>query len=74
MKIDYSRHVWEGWTVQDFIDDLAPMVAMIMRGEAITKPFATKRELAEWLKDNQSYYKKTIPEVRDHFANLYHLK
>ena len=74
MKIDYTRHVWEGWTVQDFIDDLAPVVAMIMRGEAITKPFATKRELAEWLKDNQSYYKKVIPEVRDHFANLYHLK
>lgn len=74
MKIDYTKEIWEGWTVQKFIDELNPLVRMIMRGEAITKPFSTKRELAEWLKDNQPYYKKVIPEVREHFAKQYRLK
>lgn len=74
MKIDYNKEVWEGWTVMDFIRELDPSVRMIMRGEAITKPFSSKRELTEWLKDNQPYYKKVIPEVRDHFAKQYRLK
>lgn len=30
MATDMNRHVWEGWTVGMFIDELAPIVAMIM--------------------------------------------
>ena len=37
-----QREVWEGWTVQDFIDDLTPQLDRIMRGESWTKPFKSK--------------------------------
>lgn len=69
-----QRVVWEGWTVQDFIDELEPQIDMIMRGESWTKPFKTKSELAKYTKDNQPYYKKTIPCVNAYFAKKYGLK
>ena len=56
-----TRHIWEGWTVQHFIDDLE-----------ITFPyqtFADKDELKEWCKSEQPYYKKHIPEVYDYFLD-----
>jgi len=54
-----NRHIWEGWTVQDFIDELE-----------ITFPyqtFKTKEEVKAWCKSEQPYYKKHIPEVYNHF-------
>jgi len=68
-----SRHVWEGWTVQNFIDDLEPIFEMIMRNQSHISPFKTKEEIKNWCKDNQPYYKKHIPEVYGYFvkkANL----
>ena len=62
-----DKHIWEGWTVGDFIDDLEHIFNMIMRNESHTKPFASKQELKNWVKDNQSYYKKHIPEVYKYF-------
>ena len=62
-----DRHIWEGWTVQDFIDELEPMFNMIMRSQSWKKPFETKEELKEWCKSNQPYYKKHIPEVYNYF-------
>lgn len=65
-----SRHIWEGWTVQDFIDELEPQFDTIMsnyRGLG-AKPFATKEKVKEWCKDNQPYYKKHIPEVCAYFT------
>lgn len=56
-----SRHVWEGWTVQDFINELE-----------VTFPyqrFKTKEEVKQWCKSEQPYYKKHIPEVYKHFVN-----
>lgn len=32
------------------------------------------RELADWCRDNQPYYKKRIPEVNSYFARMYNLK
>lgn len=64
-----SRHIWEGWTVQSFIDDLEPMFDMIMRGQSWKKPFTTKQEVKEWCMDMQSGYKKYIPEVVTYFWN-----
>lgn len=61
-----NKHVWEGWTVQDFIDSLEPMFNLIMKGP---KPFKTKEELKAWVKDNQPYYKKHIPEVYKYFKD-----
>lgn len=69
-----QRVVWEGWTAQDFIDELEPQIDMIMRGESWIKPFKTKKELAQFTKENQPYYKKTIPTVNAYFAKKYGLK
>lgn len=54
-----DRHIWEGWTVQDFINELE-----------ITFPyqkFSTKQEVKDWCKSEQPYYKKHIPEVANYF-------
>lgn len=72
--INREQHVWEGWTVGSFIDELEWQVDMIMRGEAITKPFKTKAELAAWCKHNQPYYKKKIAGVNNYFSEKYNLK
>ena len=68
------REVWEGWTVQDFIDELSDQIGMIMCGESWHEPFQTKEELARFIKENQPYYKKTIPEVNSYFAEKYCLR
>lgn len=57
-----NRHIWEGWTVQDFIDELE--VTFQFRFQ----PFRTKEEVKEWCKSEQPYYKKYIPEVYKHFV------
>ncbi len=74
MKINYEKMIWEGWTVQDFIDDLEPQLTMIMYGQSWQAPFTTKEDLKKWCADNQPYYKKPIKEVVEHFANQYGLK
>lgn len=74
MKPDYNRIIYEGWTAKDFIAELAIQVETVMRGESWREPFRTKKELAEWCRENQPYYKKAIPEVNDYFARMYNLK
>lgn len=59
-KIDYNKHIWEGWTVQDFINDLEISIKY--------QTFTNKKELKKWCMNNQPYYKKYIPEVVNHFA------
>jgi len=73
-KIDYNKHIWEGWTVLDFINELQWQVNMIQNNQSHIKPFKTKAELKAWCMDNQPYYKKYIPEVVDHFNNELKLK
>lgn len=65
--IDTSKEVWEGWTVQDFIDELEPSFEQIMRGESYQRPFANKEALKKWCMSEQPYYKKFIPEVVEYF-------
>ena len=72
--INLQREVWEGWTVQDFIDELSDQIGMIMCGESWQEPFQTEEELARFIKDNQPYYKKMIPEVNAYFATKYGLR
>jgi len=68
-----SKHIWEGWTVQSFIDELEPTFNRIVsncisfNGHSWTAAFKDDKELKEWLKDNQPYYKKHIPEVFKYF-------
>jgi len=65
--MDKNKHIYEGWHVQDFIDDLEPIFNMIMNNQSYIKPFETKEEVKAWCKDNQPYYKKSITEVNNYF-------
>lgn len=62
-----KKHIWEGWTVEKFIEELEPTFDMIMDGGSWQKPFKDAKSLKEWLIDNQSYYKRHIPEVFAYF-------
>ncbi len=72
--MELTRHIWEGWTVGDFIEALQPQADMIMSGRSWRKPLRTRNELEVWCKDNQPYYKQTIPEVVQYFADRYGIK
>lgn len=65
--MNLNKHIWEGWTVQSFIDELEPSFNQIMKGNSWQKPFKSKDELKKWCMDNQSYYKKHIPDVFNYF-------
>lgn len=69
--MDLNKHIWEGWTVQDFIDELEPTVKLIMSGKSHQTPFESQQELVVWLRDNQPYYKKDIREVITYFTQKY---
>ena len=56
-----DKHIWEGWTVGDFIKDLNQVFPYCS--------FNTKDELMDWCMDMQPYYKKHIPEVYNYFLN-----
>ncbi|MCK9417482.1 hypothetical protein M0Q97_12650 [Candidatus Dojkabacteria bacterium] len=62
-----NKHIWEGWTVQSFIDELEPMFNQIMSGQSWKKPFKDRDELKKWCMENQPYYKKYIKDVVDYF-------
>lgn len=64
MKIDYNKHIWEGWTVQNFIDELNVLF------NYAKNDLKTKQQVKEWCIYNQPYYKKHIPEVVEHFYNI----
>lgn len=67
--MNLQRHIWEGWTVQDFINDLEPTFNRIVSGQSCQKPFESDKELKEWCMSHQPYYKKYIPEVFKYFKN-----
>ena len=62
-----NKHIWEGWTVQDFIDSLESTFDLIMSGKSFRKPFTSESEIKEWCKTEQPYYKKPIKEVNNYF-------
>lgn len=67
-KIDFEKEVWEGWRVIDFIHELEPLLLIAIRDGSAPK---TKKELKEWCKEHQPYYKKYIPDVVNYFARKY---
>lgn len=73
-NIDYNKHVYEGWTVQDFIEAFEDDISYIMNDMSIIPPFRNKDELKKYCMENQPYYKKYIPEVVNHFANKYNIR
>ena len=72
--MNLNKEIWEGWTVQSFIDELEWSIKAIMSGQSRQAKFQSKAELKKWCMDNQPYYKKHIPEVVNYFAKLYNLK
>jgi len=72
--MNLQKHIWEGWTVQDFIDELSMQLDMTMTGKSWRNPLTSKQELKTWCMDNQPYYKKYVPEVVNFFAQKYNLK
>lgn len=69
-----NKHIWEGWTVQDFINDLEPTLDRIHSNNSYLKPFKSRDELKAHCMSNQPYYKKYIKEVVDYFAEKYNIK
>lgn len=67
--MNLNRVIWEGWTPQDFIDDLQPIFDMIMSNNSHQKPFDSNEELKKWCREHQPFYKKHVPEVYNHFKN-----
>jgi hypothetical protein len=67
--MNLNKHISEGWTVGDFIEELEPSFSMIMSGGSGKEPFQTDAELKSWCMDNQPYYKKHIPEVFNYFKS-----
>ena len=50
-----DKHIWEGWTVGDFIDDLEVTYKY--------QSFKSRDEIKKWCKSEQPYYKKHITFV-----------
>jgi hypothetical protein len=71
--MNLEKHIWEGWLVKDFINELDDLVSIAVSGESHFKTIATKQQLKEFCMDNQPYYKKHIPEVVDYFAKQYQI-
>ena len=42
-KINLNKHIWEGWTVQSFIDSLEWLFDLIMTNQSYVKPFKTRK-------------------------------
>jgi hypothetical protein len=73
MKINLEKHIWEGWTAGMFINELEPVMDMIMNKQSWQEPFTSKEEVKKWCMDNQPYYKKYIPDVVNYFVKKYNI-
>ena len=73
MKVNLEKHIWEGWTVGAFINELEPGMDMIMNKRSWQEPFTSKEEVKKWCMDNQPYYKKYIPDVVNYFVKKYNI-
>lgn len=66
-----DKNIYEGWTANDFIKALTIQLDTIQSGRSWKQPITSKKELKNWLKDNQPYYKKHIPKVYHYFIKRY---
>lgn len=73
-KIDYDKHIFEGWRVKDFIEELDEVIDIFISNSNEFHKTVTKDDLKKFIADNQPYIKKAIPEVVKHFANKYNIK
>lgn len=71
--MNLNKQIREGWTVQDFINELEMPVEYAITGYTDFRTIYNKEELKEFLIKNQPYYKKHIPEVYNYFKKKYKL-
>lgn len=68
-----DKHIYEGWTVRDFIEDIEPTIDLIMSDKSFVPKPKNKAQLISLIKGQQPYYKKSIKEVNDHFIKKYNV-
>ena len=64
--MDLNKNIWEGWTAQNFIDELEDCIPR--------DRFKTREEVKAWCMDNQPYYKKYVKDVVDYFCKQLNIK
>lgn len=74
INIDFNKEIWEGWTVQDFIEELEEQIDTFVSNSREFHTNITKDDIKKFCMDNQPYYKKYIPEVVNYFCNRYNIK
>ena len=74
-KYQFDKHIWEGWKVSDFIDELEPQLDNIMDwngGHGYADPvYKTKEDIKNWVKGNLPYTTKALREVTKYFVDKY---
>ena len=59
-----DKHIYAGWTVGDFIDDVE--VTFNYRSK-YSNFWKSKEDLIKWVASEQPFYKKHIPEVYNYY-------
>ena len=62
-----SREVWEGWTVESFVSEVLFSFNIRIKNRGWT----SEADLKAWVKSEQPYIKKAIPEVQSYFVSLW---
>ena len=73
-KYQFDKHIWEGWRVIDFINELEDRLDEIMEyklGAYADPLFKTKEQIKQWVKDNLPYTLKALREVTKYFVDKY---
>ena len=72
-KYRFQKHIWEGWTVRDFIEYLEPLLDKLMGyGDPFANPVQkTKKDIKDWVRSNLPYTQKALPEVTRYFTDKY---
>jgi hypothetical protein len=74
-KYQFNKHIWEGWTVGDFVAELEPSLDNIMdfnSGYSYHEPrLTTKAEIKDWVRNNLPYTTKALNEVTKYFVDKY---
>ena len=74
--VHVEKHIWEGWKVIDFINQIEPTLEIILSNHRDSfycdkKPFKSRNEFKTWIKMEQPYYSKYIPGVVSYFTRKY---
>ena len=74
--VNIEKHIWEGWKVIDFINQIEPTLEIILSNHRDSfycdkKPFKSMDEFNSSVKMEQPYYSKYIPGLVSYFTRKY---